>query len=738
MHDLARSEKRPQSQSPPDITRDFGRPQKENSDTSPHTDGTSSLASFRKFVYEELMSRMADNDIIGKQPLSPELVEYCLPKRVDYTAWDTLLHQPLSLPDNLLSSMFSLKEDNGFSNYVRSPDTPTIFYLRSFSMTVSQLRSIVDDWKNRKYYYGEEATTWLGMTAAMSSEEVVYIRYIGATEKKTPFQRYTADFSSKTGPVLAKFLETVGRLCPTVLDSVAIYEFDEASHLSAKTCSLPEWKENRAMQTLPEQALIALFGFSSLLNQAVGGFLHTYNPDDDQRAVFKSLQTGSIEAMQQNLQTAPVDLVNKLRAWARSVFEHDIGRQRSLLAVEERLSKPGVPSKIYQFSESLQLTVMSQAVPALYLGQFTPVVTIGAEMSKDAYGKAEPFYTGQSRSADLMKKVLSKLYEWEEGLKETSSFTINSLIKRQGLPFVNLLPWLNCTKDDMSAAIGILEQYLGITRPYIILTLGKRPSSVAASNFRHLLGYKGRDPFYHKVGVLEVVDYGDWSSVQIPCFHPGQVQYVKDSKLFYKAMNLTLSILLLTIKVTIETHSAMRMSPQAARCIYIKNTVDSILQAKGIDVLLEDIKDGMQAVKDKGNKFHTKEETAAAKGSVINILGSKSLPNPIIFSALAVDAPFSYNRRAQVHRLWKLDIPALHLVISRDHRYLWHAWGNQLEEGTSFFEDRSLEASWRATIKGDPLEVRRKFKKERPKRQGVLGKRKMSVYELDAFEVDNK
>jgi len=217
-------------------------------------------------------------------------------------------------------------------------------------------------------------------------------------------------------------------------------------------------------------------------------------------------------------------------------------------------------------------------------------------MSKDVYGKAEPCYTGQSGSADLMKKVLSKLYEWEEGLKETSSFTINPLIKRQGLPFVNQLPWLNCTKDDMSAAIGLLEQYLGITRPYIILTLGKHSSSVAASNFQHSLGYRGRDPFYHKVGVLEVVDYADWSSVQIPCFHPGQVQYVKDSKLFYKAMNLTLSILLLAIKVTIETHSAMRMSSQATRCIHIKNTVDGIIQAKGIDVLLKDIKDGMQVV----------------------------------------------------------------------------------------------------------------------------------------------
>jgi hypothetical protein len=405
-----------------------------------------------------------------------------------------------------------------------------------------------------------------------------------------------------------------------------IYEFDEASRLSAKICSQPEWKENKAMHTLPEQALIALIGFSSLINQAVGGFLHTYNPDDEQRAVFKSLETRSIEAMQQNLLAAPADLINKLRTWAQSVFNHGTELQRSLLAVEGALSDPGSASKIDHFSEALQEAVMSQAIPALYRGQFTLFVTIGAEMSKDAYGKAEPFYTGQSRSADLMKKVLSKLYEREEDLKETSSLTINPLIELQGLPFVNLLPWLNSTKDDMSAAIHFLKRYIEITRPCIILTLGKQPSSVAAASFRHSLGYKGRDPFYHKVGVLEVVNCGDWSSVQIPCFHPGQVQYVKDSKLFYKAMNLTLSILLLTIKITMETHSAMEMSPQATRCIHIKDTVDGILQANGTDVLLKEIKDGMQAVKEKGNKFHPKEEVAARKGSIINALGSKSLP----------------------------------------------------------------------------------------------------------------
>jgi hypothetical protein len=61
------------------------------------------------------------------------------------------------------------------------------------------------------------------MTAAVSSEEVVYVRYVGATEMKTPFQSHIADFSFNTGLAPAKFEETVGPLCPNYLPNYLGY-----------------------------------------------------------------------------------------------------------------------------------------------------------------------------------------------------------------------------------------------------------------------------------------------------------------------------------------------------------------------------------------------------------------------------------------------------------------------------------------------------------------------------------
>jgi hypothetical protein len=114
------------------------------------------------------------------------------------------------------------------------------------------------------------------LIAAISSKEIIYIRYISSRKRKSPFQRHTTEFSSKTSPILAKFLETISWLCLITLDIATIYEFDKASNFSTKICSPPEWKENKAMYTLLEQALIILIGFSLLLNQTIGGFLYAY------------------------------------------------------------------------------------------------------------------------------------------------------------------------------------------------------------------------------------------------------------------------------------------------------------------------------------------------------------------------------------------------------------------------------------------------------------------------------
>jgi hypothetical protein len=79
--------------------------------------------------------------------------------------------------------------------------------------------------------------------------------------------------------------------------------------------------------------------------------------------------------------------------------------------------------------------------------------------------------------------------------EDDSSHNVDQLIEAGAFPFVDLCPWLKAEGKDFAAAIESLGRYIGITRPYVILTLSKKPSSVVASDFCHAVGYPQRDRF---------------------------------------------------------------------------------------------------------------------------------------------------------------------------------------------------------------------------------------------------
>jgi hypothetical protein len=67
-----------------------------------------------------------------------------------------------------------------------------------------------------------------------------------------------------------------------------VYEFREA-----RQGYCVQWKKGDAIEDMPEQALIALFGLPVLLNQDIGGFGHTCLEDNSQQPVFQLLQTNT-------------------------------------------------------------------------------------------------------------------------------------------------------------------------------------------------------------------------------------------------------------------------------------------------------------------------------------------------------------------------------------------------------------------------------------------------------------
>lgn len=153
---------------------------------------------------------------------------------------------------------------------------------------------------------------------------------------------------------------------------------------------------------------------------------------------------------------------------------------------------------------------------------------------------------------------------------------------------MDLYPWLKAEGEDLSAAIEHLGRYIGITRPYVILILSQ--SSVVASDFRHAFGYPDRDHFWDKVSVLRLVYYQGVCSIQVPCFHRGQARQMKKSTLFYKVLDITLWIILLTLHIVVSSRPWLESETRNSMCNYIKTGVEKILKSKGVDILLNKAK----------------------------------------------------------------------------------------------------------------------------------------------------
>jgi len=167
-----------------------------------------------------------------------------------------------------LKSIFRLHEDLGEDR--STPAYPkTTYYIRSFSLSVSQLRDVIADFHENGLY--PEKVVWANMIETMRSSDIVYLRYIGRTDRKTAFRRHQEDMLMRTTGFLSKFLTSLGHLHPVVIDCSAVYTFSDTKSVYPNSLPLHDWQDAQSFREIREQALIALFGLPSLLNQIIGG-----------------------------------------------------------------------------------------------------------------------------------------------------------------------------------------------------------------------------------------------------------------------------------------------------------------------------------------------------------------------------------------------------------------------------------------------------------------------------------
>ena len=406
-----------------------------------------SVEGLRNTVFKELISRLAEGGV-DIQGVAPQLLDHCLPSNADSRFWEGVLRAPTHVPDDMLVKSLRLR----LANKEKHPEKivqQTAFYVRSFTLTARQLRDVIAQFHDSGLEYAK-TRAWLHSIEIMQPDEVAYIRYVGKTSRGA-LRRHREDLLTRKCGFLAKFLVCLEILFPTIIDSAAIYVFP--------TQQLPDFEKSHSFDEIMEQAIIALLGLPSLLNQAMTGAAQWhFTPSELHYRNFLDLQTNAISRLDPAL-FARIHAPEAITAWANDIQRY---------AMEHKVSVSNHRNKYHDFPDSLRDMILEQAVPSAFRGTFVFLLTVGAGIGQEGYQKKQAFYTGSSHSARLIKLFFDRLWDWEQPQNLTSP-RVDDLIRVGAFPFVDLCPWYRAEGEDLLAAAGFLKQYTMAIRPLSFL-----------------------------------------------------------------------------------------------------------------------------------------------------------------------------------------------------------------------------------------------------------------------------
>lgn len=520
----------------------------------------------RKAVLGILMNRLSEGGV-DVQHLDPALLNHCLPKDCNNTDWEMMIHTPLKAPDHVVSRALDLRLAENTELKLKG-EQRSVLYVRSFQLSKKQLCDVITQFSQAR---PEAATTatWSECLELLKPNDSVYIRYVGRTERSALLRhRHDIALKSIKSGFLAKFLEALKRTHPSVIDTATIYELPGIC--------LRQFCESK------EQILIALLGLPSLVNQRLCE-TRSFVPTKSHQSAFVSLETDTFLALSSSkLQPVSQGLIV---AWATKIQEYTRAH---------KLSVSRSTRQALEFSDALRLAITRQAQASMINGKFVVCLTIGAEMSLEAWRNAGEFFSGTSDSARRMSDHLRRLWSWETG-KPVNDEHLKLLISAGLLPFINLSPWLKVEGKDLQQAIRFAKDYVVLTKPMIILTLGARASSSAASGFNHPFGYPASQKLDDRVGKLDLVDCEGVLSIQISSFHPGKGRYCRNPATFNEVFNVTLWIFLFTINVCLKSSELFQNHTRKNWCRHIKATVDDKLHKSGTYDLLNSMKEKLRS-----------------------------------------------------------------------------------------------------------------------------------------------
>ncbi|KAI8374597.1 uncharacterized protein BYT42DRAFT_639990 [Radiomyces spectabilis] len=536
------------------------------------------------------------------------------------------------------------------------------YYLRSWSLTQRTLRRMLTVWLEEETEF-EEVEDWLAKLSTMYPWDRFHVRYVGMTRGE-PIRRHIQDVESRGG-FLGKFLQTLYTVDRQAFEGVQIYEFTQAR--------MPLLGSTSTTRDLQEQSIIAFFGVDKLLNIQHGGQFFSYQPSEEQRNILMQTRGQFFHLFEQHA-NSDQHLVESLRPWVEEI--------RTEITMHQLPSSADIFTMLRQ--QATPLSVRGCVVLAL----------VGYDITFGDYMEARPFFE-QSRAGLLTKQLLAAQKAYADGRTEWRQEDFMGA----AFPFVDAFPWLD-TSNARNAGVRQLTHYLNLVQPLVVVTFSREVTSLAFADFLHSHGltHQPGPRFLKHVGVPRLVylldeewleSSGDEEERQqrvaiiVPHFDPGYERYGPRSQELIHLMELTWSVTFIIAEMVLNCI----LEVGGSRRQMIERIWPSIMDGSLLDPRLQRLYRDIEQLK--ANIIS--ERVQNLRRQPRNVAETRSeLWRDIVRQnmsqhGVAEGAPGSLERRQQVERLWRMNMPSLHIHLDRSDKQSWVDWAITRNEGTSYF-----------------------------------------------------
>ena len=499
-------------------------------------DTTTALASnvntLRKHVYEQVIGRLQRAQAVVSG-LSISSLEWMLPSCYD-DSWESFLTFPMLTTDLNLQAMMQLERST--AQTPAPPSGSTVYYVRSFQISTSDLRAIIAHLKSNDVRPAKaKIEAWEATLALSPNVQTVFIRYVGLTQTVSAYSRFVADSRSRDG-LYGAFVSAIRHAAPSVLNRCKVYTFPQAAVDAFKALDGSPMRLHHSEIDSREQALIELFGRASLINRRTGGIFNSYQPSDADIALFSNLNTQSYSKLETLINDG---LVSPPDAYTKHDVADYVYEVRTLgEGYPEELGVDGVP-----VTDAMEQAWREQASYASCYGSSTIFLLIGDYLPLSAMHKPAPYWKQTDlRSVRYMKDTLSRLRAVEQNRPTWDDADLNRIIAASLLPFVDFqyTPKHNARIEESTM---VLRNYMASAKPIIVMTFEKRTAAIVGTNFvgaysgKHLTPIAGipRIRYYTDPGEVshrgtshitaEFAPDPDDCFIQIPSVHPGSMRY---------------------------------------------------------------------------------------------------------------------------------------------------------------------------------------------------------------------